>query len=124
MIQGTGKCPEHTREARARRPREPFYGSAKWRAVRKQYLERNPVCEEPGCDAASTDVHHIDGNVEHLSYRNLEGLCHSHHSRRTATGRDRGKGTLRRNEVLIGKGQGARDAVAYNAFRRKDRQQP
>jgi 5-methylcytosine-specific restriction endonuclease McrA len=83
LIEGTGKCPGCERERRAARPREPFYSTPKWKAIRKQYLERHPVCEEDGCEAASVEVHHIDGIVEHCSYRNLKALCKPCHTRVT-----------------------------------------
>jgi len=78
-----GKCKEHERQRRRERPKNPFYSSAKWKAIRKQYLDSHPVCEEPGCGAASTEVHHVDGNTDHNSYRNLKALCKPCHSRIT-----------------------------------------
>jgi 5-methylcytosine-specific restriction enzyme A len=78
-----GKCKEHERKRRAARPKNTFYSSPKWQAIRRQYLDRHPVCEEPGCGAASTEVHHIDGNTDHNSYRNLKALCKPCHSRIT-----------------------------------------
>jgi len=52
------------------------------------YLRSHPICEEPGCGQAATDVHHRvakrDGGLD--QFKNLEALCHSHHSKRTAAG--------------------------------------
>jgi 5-methylcytosine-specific restriction protein A len=78
-----GKCDEHRKADRKARPRDPYYSTPRWRAIRKQYLDRHPVCEEPACSAKATEVHHIDGIVTHDSYRNLKALCKPCHSRIT-----------------------------------------
>jgi 5-methylcytosine-specific restriction protein A len=58
-----------------------------WQRIRASYLRRHPICEEPDCDQASTDVDHIDGRGPRGDNRdvNLRAYCHSHHSRKTAT---------------------------------------
>jgi 5-methylcytosine-specific restriction protein A len=62
------------------------YG-ARWRKLRAYILKRDPICRAPGCSEPSTDVDHIiprgqpGGTDDPL---NLQGLCHTHHSRKTA----------------------------------------
>lgn len=64
------------------------YSDKRWRRTRRRYLRENPICEEDGCEELSTDVHHKDGQGHEgpagHDWSNLEGLCHSHHSKRTA----------------------------------------
>ena len=62
------------------------YGST-WRQLRKVVLVRDPICrDESGCATPSTDVDHIvsrsRGGTDDPT--NLRGLCHSHHSSKTA----------------------------------------
>lgn len=61
------------------------YG-AQWRNLRRLKLNRNPMCEQPGCTEVATDVDHIiarsKGGEDMME--NLQSLCHSHHSRKTA----------------------------------------
>lgn len=69
------------------------YGGA-WRKLRKAFLAAHPLCCDPfgihakeGRVALATDVDHIqpkrDGGAD--DWDNLRGLCHSCHSRRTAS---------------------------------------
>ena len=77
-----GKCPEHERERRKVRPRNPFYSTAGWDRIRKAYLKRHPQCER--CRTAkATDVHHVDENTSNNLDDNLEALCHGCHSKQT-----------------------------------------
>ena len=55
--------------------------------LRRQVLADHPLCMTKGCDGLATDVDHIiavrDGG--HLfDRRNLQALCRSCHSRKTA----------------------------------------
>ena len=66
------------------------YGS-RWRRLRELFLRAHPLCADclrHGRAVAATDVHHLvakrDGGGDDES--NLEALCHSCHSRRTAAG--------------------------------------
>ncbi|MFO1080845.1 MAG: HNH endonuclease [Reyranellaceae bacterium] len=63
---------------------------AAWRKVRRQFLERHPICCE--CSAPATDADHVRSVRERpdlrLSWSNLRPYCHRHHSARTA--RDQG----------------------------------
>jgi 5-methylcytosine-specific restriction protein A len=58
-----------------------------WRKLRALILKRDPFCRDPsGCTSPSTDVDHIiprrAGGSDDPS--NLRGLCHRHHSSKTA----------------------------------------
>ena len=61
------------------------------------FLRAHPLCSVDDCNAAATDVDHIVPLAEggNDSAENLQTLCHSHHSRKTAIedggwGRSRG----------------------------------
>lgn len=88
-----GKCVDHARAAdRARNARRTtsleVYRSKRWKKLRRQVLADHPYCSTPGCDRPATDVDHVKRVEEHpeLAYErsNLEPLCHSHHSQKTA----------------------------------------
>ena len=60
---------------------------ATWRKVRLAHLRANPVCVVPGCGKAAMDVDHIvpiRAGGGRLDQNNLQSLCHSCHSRKTA----------------------------------------
>jgi 5-methylcytosine-specific restriction protein A len=91
----TTRCQRHSRakrrESDRRRPnaRQRGYDSA-WRATRASFLRAFPICQwHEGCIAPATDVHHLDGQgpkgPQGHDWANLQGLCHAHHSRITAT---------------------------------------
>jgi hypothetical protein len=68
---------------------KPRYDTARWRRVRRAYIAAHPICQDPsGCTAQATDVHHLDGQglagPRAYDWDNLQALCHSHHSQRTA----------------------------------------
>jgi 5-methylcytosine-specific restriction protein A len=77
-----GKCRLHEREARAKRPRNPFYSTAGWDRIRRAYLKLHPVCEHCFKEAA-TDVHHVDEDTHNNLDDNLEGLCKGCHAKIT-----------------------------------------
>ena len=85
-------CDEHQRKQQKRYDAargtavERGYGT-QWRKLRALILRRDPFCMWPGgCGAPSTDVDHVvarrKGGTDHAS--NLRGLCHMHHSMKTA----------------------------------------
>ena len=76
-----------------RGPDRQWYGNKRWRKLREWFLSQadNTLCVDclaQGIVEPATDVDHIQGRREYpeLAYDtdNLRGLCHSHHSRRTA----------------------------------------
>jgi 5-methylcytosine-specific restriction endonuclease McrA len=67
---------------------DSFYWSKPWRALRARVLRDRPTCEVRGCGAPASHVDHITTRqaAPHLALdaRNLQSLCHSHHSEKTA----------------------------------------
>ncbi|HLF76430.1 MAG TPA: DNA methyltransferase [Dehalococcoidia bacterium] len=88
------------------------YGSG-WRRLRKQVLREEPNCRR--CGAPSTDVDHIvprrQGGSDDRA--NLQGLCHSCHSKYTAE-TDGGFGNSVRSELKIAL-PNPREALVTNA---------
>lgn len=83
QAQGQVRAPSVREYDRQRRSDKKLYDSAAWKRIRKHILAEQPVCVK--CKRkASTDVDHIDGNRYNLNHSNLQGLCHSCHSRKTA----------------------------------------
>lgn len=101
LVAASGYCPEHEalhrKAADARRQNDPetrrirgMYKSAKWLTLRKAYLSASPWCVR--CLpllVPATDVDHIQPHrgdwALFMNSANLQGLCHSCHSRKTAT---------------------------------------
>ena len=84
-------CEAHQLEETRRYDRERGSASKrgydrKWRALRKVILARDPFCKAEGCNEPSTDVDHIvprrGGGTDDPS--NLQGMCETCHSRKTA----------------------------------------
>ncbi|MEJ0015700.1 MAG: HNH endonuclease signature motif containing protein [Acetobacteraceae bacterium] len=68
-------------------PGDPFYRSPAWRRCRKAFVAAHPVCDVPGCGQPTTDVDHrqaIAAGGAPFAWSNLRGLCHAHHSQKTA----------------------------------------
>lgn len=97
----SGRCRSCRREAERTRGSAAKRGYDRvWEKRRREYLEKEPICEHPDCSELATDVNHKDGAGPHgdNSDDNLEALCHSHHSQVTAKqhggfGRSRRAGT-------------------------------
>ena len=107
----TGWCEEHQKEAdikeRQRKQQRQqthgqsehkgLYNTAGWKALRVSHLKRSPLCVE--CGLPGTHVDHIHPHhgdpVMFFSRDNLQTLCVSHHSRKTAK-RDGGFGNPKR----------------------------
>jgi 5-methylcytosine-specific restriction protein A len=88
------KCELHHKQQRkqtdSKRPNARARGyDNRWQRTRAAYLKAFPYCQSAeGCIRPAVDVHHIDGlgpsgPLGH-SWGNLQGLCHSHHSKLTA----------------------------------------
>lgn len=90
-------CDEHQSAAQAGYGRQSAAKRGydrKWRAIRAMFLRRYPLCADPFGDhekdgrvIPALDVHHIrairDGGTH--KFDNLQALCHSCHSRVTAS---------------------------------------
>lgn len=91
---GRGPCDVHKGmvrkaydEARRRDPIQRFYGSGKWKRLRKRKLAADPLCEPCQREQrviAATTVHHIkeirDGG-DPMAWDNLESSCRTCHAR-------------------------------------------
>ena len=92
-------CKEHQKkvgqdyEKSYRKPRPKRYSTRQWQNIRKIVLTTNPFCVDPfsqhkrygeGPRVLASEVDHIDGNPENNHEDNLQSLCKSCHSRKTA----------------------------------------
>lgn len=60
-----------------------FYGSREWKALRRRVRLEEPTCTI--CHAAATtDVHHRDGDWRNTARSNLTGVCRHCHASLTA----------------------------------------
>ncbi len=102
LVPGGGYCPAHAREADEDRGTADERGyNAKWRVIRAQYIRSRglePRCDECGRTAeeagtTALEVDHIDGRgpTGDNSWSNLQLLCKSCHSTKTA---DQTRGAL------------------------------
>lgn len=97
-----GRCPTHARKfARDLEAKHPewretgwrwIYSDRRWKALSRQVLREQPQCARmidarTRCPRRSTDADHIvpprDGGAP-FDRRNVQGLCHEHHSAKTA----------------------------------------
>lgn len=55
----------------------------RYNPIAKKYKEENPVCEFPGCNRPTTDVHHSEGREGELLFevKKFKHLCGGHHRR-------------------------------------------
>ena len=94
LVSGPGPCPAHKKRmrqdydrARQRDPITRFYGSGRWKRLRRLKLDRAPLCEPCKRDGRVTPadtVHHVielrDGGAA-LDMANLEAICRACHAR-------------------------------------------
>jgi len=78
-----GRCANHTPKRGS--STQQGYGAG-WRRLRAAKLAANPYCQHTDCHELATDVDHIrprsKGGTD--DWDNLQPLCHSHHSAKTA----------------------------------------
>lgn len=77
---------------------QKLYSTERWRAFRKLVLAHRPRCEITGCPRPATNLDHIvpiASGGETWAERNLQALCQTCHSRKTAA-TDGGFGNQRR----------------------------
>jgi len=87
----TSYCATHAQEgieAKTRKDneRQRFESGRTWRAIRKSFLMRYPLCydcELQGDTTMAHEVHHIDNDHTNNLETNLMALCTTHHSKRT-----------------------------------------
>lgn len=92
--QGQRRCSKHERQReRARGSAHARGYSARWRAYRKDFLRRNPLCakcEAEGVQRPATVVNHIRAHKGDQALlwdpANHEPLCKPHHDRITNEG--------------------------------------
>lgn len=89
----SGRCDEHVSKPVVRDPRvKRLYNSRQWQAIRAAQLASSPWCVDclaDGYHVAATEVDHIqphNGNPDlFFDGTNLQSLCKTHHSSKTAT---------------------------------------
>lgn len=87
-----GRCPTHTREARAARTTNKVYNTAGHHRFRDTVLTRDPICVIPNCINFSTVADHYPRTRRELVDLGLNpnnpdygrGLCATHHNQHTA----------------------------------------
>ncbi|HVK25466.1 MAG TPA: hypothetical protein VM677_29255 [Actinokineospora sp.] len=84
-----GRCVTH-RQERPRPKAQPRPSSTEqgydyqWRKRSETYRRLHPWCEVTGCGDRSAHTDHVDGDNTNWERDNLQALCHSHHSSKTA----------------------------------------
>jgi 5-methylcytosine-specific restriction protein A len=91
-----GRCKAHAvvhEQQRENYDIRRWYRTARWKLLRAQVLNENPLCVDclrENRITAATDVHHKerhDGDqFKFWNLNGLEGLCVAHHSAKTARG--------------------------------------
>jgi 5-methylcytosine-specific restriction protein A len=94
LVRGRARCVEHDRALRSEidsmRPSAARRGYGhRWRQIRLDHLRHNPLCVEclrDGRSIAATDVDHVVARARGGTDAptNLQSLCHTHHSSKTA----------------------------------------
>ena len=85
-----GRCAKHSRKMERTRSKQRgprLYDTARWKRSRLMALARQLVCQADGCNRSAIDVDHVvsvEAGGAQYSYDNVQCLCHSCHSRKTA----------------------------------------
>lgn len=89
VIVPSGRCPTHQEGERLHR----LYRTARWKRLREQKRQDNPFCVDCTAQGKLRLWDDLDHEVPHRGnlelfwdYQNLRGLCHQHHSAKTARG--------------------------------------
>jgi 5-methylcytosine-specific restriction enzyme A len=88
-----------------------LYNSARWKRLRRAQLSKKPWCEHclvRGEYSVATDVDHLHphrGDPQRFYFGTLQSLCHSCHSRKTASETLHGSGEGRGAEKLSSRGE-------------------
>ena len=111
LVRGRGSyCLEHAQQVQqrtdARRGSSAQRGYGyRWQRLRAMFLSANPLCADPfnihaDHPVLATDVDHIlpRSRGGRDNWDNLQALCHSCHSRKTASETQRGRG----DQILAG----------------------
>lgn len=88
-----GRCGTHTSQNSQRRLHElghRLYGTARWHRLRDLVRREEPFCRVHGCERLTEHVDHVRPHRGDLGLffdrYNLQGLCVTHHSEKTARG--------------------------------------
>ena len=88
VLGGGSRCPDHPYDPRpvVSGSRDPFYTSAKWRAIRRNFLAKHKAC---ACGAPATVVDHVLARSIRPDLQwdtaNMAPMCHPCHARKSAT---------------------------------------
>ena len=94
VLVASGRCPVHTRTERTTRPpHDRWYRTKPWGRLRLDVLREQPfcvACRAEGRHTVATEIDHIRPHRGDRQWfwnrQNLQGLCASHHSAKSARG--------------------------------------
>lgn len=84
-----GRCPRHhiprpKPKPKQRPTRQQLGYNEDWLHKSAKYRRQHRQCEAPTCISRSQHTDHIDGDRTNWEDDNLQALCRTHHSRKTA----------------------------------------
>ena len=103
-------CEEHRRQRERQQmqndPMDKFYRTKPWQRFRTWFLREHPFCVDCDAEGRLALAEHVDHKIPRkqrpdlsLDEENCQGLCHSHHSRKTM--RERGYRKTRGGESFL-----------------------